>query len=130
MRIFFMRIFFPTRKAARKKRHATSCRSFHTYRKGRIIGTTSGVALIMREQTSDGRPIRIVTILEEYSRECLNVHIHRQVKVTDVIGELSDLFVEHGASDYLRSDNGPEFTADVARQWLGSAPRFLVQFGW
>jgi putative transposase len=71
------------------------------------------------ERTSDGKPIRILNILDEYSRECLKIHINRQVKATDVICELSELFVERGAPDYLRSDNGSEFTADVVRQWLG-----------
>ena len=71
------------------------------------------------ERTSDGSPIRILNILDEYSRECLKIHINRQVKATDVICELSELFVEHGVPDYLRSRNGSEFTADAVRQWLG-----------
>jgi len=71
------------------------------------------------DRTSDGRPIRMLNILDEYSRECLRIHIDRKVKATDVICELSELFVEHGAPDYLRSDNGSEFTADLVRQWLG-----------
>jgi putative transposase len=71
------------------------------------------------DRTNDGRPIRMLNILDEYSRECLRIHIDRKVKATDVICELSELFVEHGAPDYLRSDNGSEFTADLVRQWLG-----------
>jgi putative transposase len=71
------------------------------------------------DRTSDGRAIRMLNILDEYSRECLRIHIDRKVKATDVIYELSELFVEHGAPDYLRSDNGSEFTADAVRQWLG-----------
>ena len=69
----------------------------------------SGVAL---------RPIRMLNIIHEYSRECLKIHIDRQVKATDVIYELSELFVERGAPDFLRSDNGSEFTAQPVCEWL------------
>jgi transposase InsO family protein len=74
---------------------------------------------LVADRTSDGRPIRMLNILDEYSRECLKIHINRQVKAVDVIYELSELFVERGAPDYLRSDNGSEFTAGLVRQWLG-----------
>ena len=70
------------------------------------------------ERTSDGRPMRLLNILDEYSRESLKIHIDRQIKATDVIYELSDLFIERGAPDYLRSDNGSEFTAEMVRGWL------------
>ena len=70
------------------------------------------------ERTSDGRPIRMLNIMDEYSRECLRIRIDRQIKAADVLYELSELFVEHGAPDFLRSDNGSEFTADLVRQWL------------
>ncbi len=71
------------------------------------------------ERTTDGRPLRMLNIMDEYTRECLRIHIGRQVKATDVIYELSELFIERGAPDYLRSDNGSEFTADLIREWLG-----------
>ena len=67
------------------------------------------------ERTSDGRPMRLLNILDEYSRESLKIHIDRQIKAGDVIYELSDLFIERGAPDYLRSDNGSEFTAEIVR---------------
>jgi putative transposase len=70
------------------------------------------------EHTSDGRPLRMLNIVDEYTRECLRIHIGRRVKAIDVIYELSDLFMEHGAPGYLRSDNGSELTADLVRGWL------------
>lgn len=70
------------------------------------------------DRTSNGKPIRMLNILDEYSRECLKIRIDRQVKATDVIYELSELFVERGVPDYLRSDNGSEFTAAMVRAWL------------
>jgi putative transposase len=70
------------------------------------------------ERTSDGRPLRMLNIVDEYSRECLKIHIDRQVKAADVVYELSELFIERGVPEYLRSDNGSEFTADYVRDWL------------
>jgi transposase InsO family protein len=70
------------------------------------------------ERTSDGRPMRLLNILDEFSRESLKIHVDRQIKATDVIYELSNLFIERGAPDYLRSDNGSEFTAETVRGWL------------
>ena len=70
------------------------------------------------DRTSDGRPIRMLNILDEYSRECLKIRTDRQLKAMDVIFELSELFVERGVPDYLRSDNGSEFTAAMVRDWL------------
>ena len=62
--------------------------------------------------------MRMLNILDEYSRECLKIHINRRLKAADVIYELSELFIERGVPDYLRSDNGPEFTAVLIRRWL------------
>lgn len=70
------------------------------------------------ERTSDGRPMRLLNILDEYSRESLKIHIDRRIKAADVVYELADLFIERGAPDYLRSDNGSEFTAEMVRDWL------------
>ena len=42
------------------------------------------------ERTTDGRPLRMLNIVDEYTRECLRIHIGRQVKATDVIYELSE----------------------------------------
>lgn len=70
------------------------------------------------ERTSDGRPMRLLNIVDEYSRESLKIRVDRRIKAADVIYELSDLFIERGAPDYLRSDNGSEFTAEIVRGWL------------
>lgn len=60
----------------------------------------------------------MLNIVDEYTRECLSIHVERQLKAVDVICELSELFVSRGAPDYLRSDNGSEFTAELIRSWL------------
>ena len=68
--------------------------------------------------THDGRPLKILTIVEEYSRECLAIVVARGLRSIDVLETLAALFVTHGVPAHLRSDNGPEFTAELIRLWL------------
>jgi putative transposase len=61
----------------------------------------------------------MLTMVDEYTRECLAIKVSRSLKSYDVIEQLADLFIERGTPDYIRSDNGSEFTADDIRGWLG-----------
>jgi transposase InsO family protein len=70
------------------------------------------------DRTRDGRPLKMLTIVDEHTRECLAIEVGRHMKSIDVLQVLSDLFVEHGTPEYIRSDNGPEFTAGLIREWL------------
>ena len=70
------------------------------------------------ERTSDGRPLRILNIIDEYSRECLVIHVARKISAYDVLDQLADLFILRGIPDFIRSDNGPEFIAEILRTWL------------
>ena len=72
----------------------------------------------MAARTHDGRPIKILTVLDEYTRECLAIVVARRINSDDVLHCLTDLFVRHGAPEHIRSDNGPEFTAKAVRHWL------------
>jgi len=69
-------------------------------------------------RTSDGRPFRMLAILDEYTRECLSLVVSRRIVSEDVMDQLFTLFVLRGTPTYIRSDNGPEFTARAIRQWL------------
>ena len=69
-------------------------------------------------RTHDGRPLKILTVVEEYSRECLAILVARRVRSTEVLETLAALFVTHGVPAHIRSDNGPEFTATLIRLWL------------
>jgi len=60
----------------------------------------------------------MLTIIDEYSRECLTIHIQRQIKASEVLYKLSELFITKGIPDHIRSDNGSEFTAKSVRSWL------------
>ena len=74
---------------------------------------------ILRDRTSDGRALRLLTIIDEYTRECLAIDVGRHMTSDDVLDRLVQLFVDRGAPAYLRSDNGPEFIATAVREWLG-----------
>jgi len=70
------------------------------------------------ETTHDGRKLRLLAIIDEYTRECLAIHVARHVTNQDVLYLLSELFLEHGVPENIRSDNGPEFVAKAIRGWL------------
>ncbi len=69
-------------------------------------------------RTSNGRPLRMLNIIDEYTRECLCIKVGRKITAQGVLEELFDLIVEKGLPDHIRSDNGPEFTAKAVREWL------------
>ena len=71
------------------------------------------------DRTSDGRPIRMLTIVDEFTRECLAIDVAKRLTSEDVLERLSDLFVHRGVPEHIRSDNGSEFTAKCIREWLG-----------
>jgi transposase InsO family protein len=70
------------------------------------------------DRTHNGKRFRMLTIIDEYTRECLAIKVGRKLNSTDVVDTLLDLFVMHGVPDYIRSDNGSEFTARLVREWL------------
>ena len=71
------------------------------------------------DRTHDGRAIKILTVIDEYSRESLAIVVARKINADDVLHCLTDLFVIHGCPAHIRSDNGPEFTAKAVRKGLG-----------
>ena len=73
----------------------------------------------MVDRTQDGRAIKILTIIDEYTRESLAIIVARKIKSDDVLYSLTDLFIKHGPPGHIRSDNGSEFTARAVRSWLG-----------
>ena len=70
-------------------------------------------------RTHDGRAVRLLTVIDEFTRECLAILVERRLGSDDVLFLLTDLFVERGPPDHIRSDNGAEFTALAVREWLG-----------
>ena len=80
----------------------------------------------MAARTQDGRVLRLLTILDEYTRECLAIVVGRRLTSEDVLDQLTELFLTRGIPDYIRSDNGSEFTAGVARMAGPAAGTNLV----
>ena len=70
-------------------------------------------------RTRDGRAVRLLTIIDEYTRECLAIQAGRSIRSSDVIESLAGLMTARGVPEHIRSDNGPEFTAKAVREWLG-----------
>ena len=72
----------------------------------------------VEDRTHEGRKFRMLTVIDEYSRECLAIKVERGLRSDDVLDALTDLFVRHGPPEHIRSDNGSEFTAHAVRDWL------------
>jgi transposase InsO family protein len=72
----------------------------------------------VKGRTSDGRAFRLLTVIDEYTRECLAIDVARRLTADDVLHRLSELFALRGVPAHIRSDNGPEFAAKAVRRWL------------
>ncbi len=72
----------------------------------------------MHGRTHDGRAFRLLTVIDEYSRECLAIRVARRLTSEDVLDQLTELFIQRRIPDHIRSDNGSEFTAKTVRKWL------------
>lgn len=70
------------------------------------------------DQTADGRRIRCLTIIDEYTRYCLSIHAGRSITSKEVKSVLQELFVLWGKPGFIKSDNGPEFVAKEIQSWL------------
>ncbi|HEY4766817.1 MAG TPA: IS3 family transposase [Candidatus Sulfotelmatobacter sp.] len=70
--------------------------------------------------THDGRMIRMLTMNDEYTRECLVIRVARRLGSYEVIEALADVMLWRGVPENIRSDNGPEFVAGELRKWLGN----------
>ena len=64
--------------------------------------------------------MKMLTIIDEYTRECLAIVVERRLNSEDVLATLYGLFIERGVPEYIRSDNGSEFTAKAVREWLSN----------
>jgi transposase InsO family protein len=72
----------------------------------------------VEEQTENGTRFRVLTLLDEHTRECLAVHVDWSIRAVDVITVVEAAFARSGVPEHLRSDNGPEFIAYAIQDWL------------
>ncbi len=70
------------------------------------------------DATHDGRRLKILTVVDEYTRECLAIEVGRRFTARDVIEALRPVMAERGIPDFIRSDNSPEFITNALRDWL------------
>ena len=73
------------------------------------------------DQTEDGRMLRFLSMVDEYTRECVALEVERSMGAAEVIAILRQCITDRGAPQLLRSDNGPEFIAHAIQDWLGNA---------
>ena len=74
----------------------------------------------VEDRTHNGRRIRMLNIIDEFTHECLAIRVSRRLKSIDVIDALSDLFILRGVPGHIRSDNGPEFVAKAVQEWIAA----------
>ena len=72
----------------------------------------------MQDRTWDGRNFRMLTVIDEFTRECLAIEVARRMNSQSVLTVLANLMVQRGVPDHIRSANGPEFAALAVRDWL------------
>jgi putative transposase len=72
----------------------------------------------IHDRTADGKPLKCLSVIDEYTRECLVLEVRRSLTAGAVIAVLAALIGRRGAPRHIRSDNGPEFIAEAIRGWL------------
>jgi putative transposase len=99
-------------------------------RKRRRLGLSTGVRRraeypnqvwtwdLIQDQTAEGRTLKCLTVLDEYTRESLRIRVDRSLTSGEVLRELQELIQEYGIPQHIRSDNGPEFIAQAIQSWL------------
>jgi putative transposase len=70
------------------------------------------------DQTADGRRLKALPVVDEFTRECLTIEVERSIKARDVVSTLEYLFEVRGVPEHIRSDDGPGFVAEAVEGWL------------
>jgi putative transposase len=101
----------------RKRRRLGTSENGCTRRRAKYIDHVWSYDFAM-DTTQDGRRLKVMPVVDEYSRECLALQMERSITAEDVVETLARLFTERGEPAYIRSDNGSEFTAEAIKRWL------------
>ena len=108
------------RRQQRKRRRLggseNSCTRKRAERKGHVWSYDFTL-----DQTADGKRLKLMPVVDEFTRECHAIEVERSLTARDVISTLGYLFQVHGEPEYIRSDNGPEFIATAVKQWLAAS---------
>jgi transposase InsO family protein len=105
----------------RKRRRLGSSENSCTRRRAEYIDHVWSYDFAM-DATEDARRLKVMPVVDEYSRECLALETtERSITAQDVLETLDRLFTERGEPAYIRSDNGPEFIAKAIKRWLAAS---------
>jgi len=108
-----VRIHVRQRNRRRLGSSASGCARLRAERKNHVWSYD-----FLMDQTEDGRQLKLLPILDEFTREGHEIVVDRSIKAEDVVETLAYLFSVHGEPEFIRSDNGPEFIARAVREWL------------
>lgn len=75
----------------------------------------------VHDETSDGRRLKLLVVVDEFTRLCLRIEVGRSMTSKSVVRVLAELVQTHGEPGAIRSDNGSEFIAAAVRAWLSAA---------
>jgi putative transposase len=109
----------PTKKVHKRKRLGSS-ENGCTRRRAEYPGHVWSYDFAM-DATEDGRRLKVMPVVDEYSRQCLALEMERSITAEGVVEILERLFTERGEPAYIRSDNGPEFIAEAIKRWLAAS---------
>ena len=110
----------PAKKKAHKRRRLGTSENGCTRRRAQYIDHVWSYDFAM-DATEDGRRLKMMPIVDEYSRECLALEAERSISAEGVVEILDRLLTERGEPAYIRSDNGPEFVAETIKHWLATS---------
>ncbi|QPH53208.1 DDE-type integrase/transposase/recombinase [Pontivivens ytuae] len=82
------------------------------------IGSSTMASDFVHNKLSNGCSYKMLTVLDEFTRQALAVSVRRKMGADDILEALYPLLLKHGSPEYIRSDNGPEFAAEALQQWL------------
>ena len=106
------------RKARKRRRMGTSGNACH---RRRPLGRDHVWSYdFVSERTESGGRLRLLNVVDEFTRECLTIEVRRHFTGRDVVAVLGELFAIRGRPRYIRSDNGPEFVCKAVKNWLAS----------
>ena len=71
------------------------------------------------DRADDGRPIKMLTLIDEFTKESLAIYPAQRIRSHDVIDIFADVVIERGVPEFIRGDNGTEMIAKKLRHWLG-----------
>ncbi|MBC2592638.1 IS3 family transposase [Ruficoccus amylovorans] len=72
------------------------------------------------DRTDNGAPLRVLSLIDEFTRQCISLTVARGLKSADIVAALDKAIAKHGAPEHIRSDNGPEFIATATKDYLES----------